>query len=219
MRVDFQFLLKVWEEMDGVRLVPEADWSEADEGFVFVDASGHVTRDDGSVAKAGGYGGVNLETGEVFGGEWPEEAAGLDINVLEALTSLIAVSLWGEGWRGRRITLRSDNTAAVAVLNKGVARDAALASLTRRLFFEEVKHDCQVRFRHVAGVANQLGDLPSRGRFAELDAFTLEKYGRVMERVPINVDVRDILCRLTRARRTRAETAECSGSGSPRRRR
>ena len=216
-RIDAQLLLRLWPDINGVPLVPGVPTgADAVACPVFTDASGHVTDDDGSVTRAGGYGGVNLERLEWFAGEWPAEAEGLDINPLEAATVLMAGRLWGRFWRGREVGFGCDNMSTVAALRPladggGATRDAALMTIIRRLYFEEAKHGFAARVFHVPGVKNRLADFVSRGLFdefaAECHALGLPPLTRVEP--PDNVPA--LLNVLSQARAAREAAAQCSG--------
>ena len=216
-RIDAQLLLKLWPDLNGVPLVPGVPTAAAEvECPVFTDASGHVTSADGAVTRAGGFGGVNLERLEWFAGEWPVEAAGLDINPLEAVTVLMAARLWGRHWGGREVGFGCDNMSTVASLRPllaggGATRDAALMTIIRRLYFEEAKHGFAARVFHVPGVENRLADFVSRGLFAEFEAecrvLGLPRLTRVSPPDPVPA----LLNVLSQARAARAAAAQCSG--------
>ena len=48
---------------------------------------------------------------------------------------VIAVMLWGPQWAGRRVCCLCDNTAVVAAVNRGAAKDPTLSHLLRLLAF------------------------------------------------------------------------------------
>ena len=209
LRCDMQFWLKLWEAIPHVHLVPSASEPEGD-GLIFTDASGHVTGDDGEVLRAGGFGAVNLELGEYFCGDWPEEAASLDINSLECLAVLMSALRWGSSWKGRKIVLRCDNQSSCAVLRSGVARDAALMVPIRHLHFDSIRHSYELHVRHIAGVENELADLSSRGLFEKFEE-TARAKGVTLTRVGVPVSVSDMLNRMKQARTARAAAAADRG--------
>ena len=79
----------------------------------------------------------------------------------------MAVILWGPHWAGQRICCLCDNAAVVAAVNKGSARDPALAHLLRLLAFASAVLDVYVPACHFPGVYNVSADALSRNRLQQ----------------------------------------------------
>ena len=75
---------------------------------------------------------------------------------------MIAVILWGPYWVGRHICCLCDNTAVMAVVNKGAARDSALSHLLCLLAFALAVLDITLTARHLPGAQNTSADALSR---------------------------------------------------------
>ena len=94
--------------------------------------------------------------------EWPESWLPLHIAPKELVLIVIAVTLWGPQWAGRRVCCLCDNTAVVAAVNKGAARDPALSHLLRLLAFNTAVLDIHITARHLPGAQNASADALSR---------------------------------------------------------
>ena len=86
----------------------------------------------------------------------------LDISLLELLTIVIALKLWGARWAGLRLTVRCDNEAAVTVVNTGRCRNSFMNSCLREICYIAAIYEFEVRAVHVPGVFNKLADVLSR---------------------------------------------------------
>ena len=77
---------------------------------------------------------------------------------------MVWVTLWGPYWAGKRIHCLCDNTAVVAAVNRGKARDHTLAHLLRTLAFVTAVLDIRVSATHLPGVQNKSADALSRNK-------------------------------------------------------
>ena len=87
---------------------------------------------DACTAGGGGY-----HNGDWFHFCWDqwEGTSDLHINYKEVLSLQPAAELWGHTWRDRAVTVYSDNQAAVAIINKGSAKDPRMMTSLRRIFW------------------------------------------------------------------------------------
>ena len=150
MRQDAQWWQTLFHNWDGTQFLPENSWVHKQDMLISSDATPRK------------YAAVNLETREFFHGNFPEHWYLLDISTKELLVMFAMLLTWGPTWRNRRIVLDGDNLASVMAINRGIAKDAAFASLLRRFFHEETKQGCVVRARHVRTQYNVLADAASR---------------------------------------------------------
>ena len=83
-------------------------------------------------------------------------------NYRELDTVLRPLRVWGRRWRKRRVLVRSDNTTAVAVVNRGGTMQPNLAQLSAAI--QEVCRELDIDLAaiHIPGVANKLADALSR---------------------------------------------------------
>ena len=86
------------------------------------------------------------------------------IALKELFPIVLACALWGASWRGSYILCHSDNTAAVAQVNKLHARDPLAAHLLRCLAFFQASFDFRIRAVHISGHLNTGADDLSRDR-------------------------------------------------------
>ena len=94
--------------------------------------------------------------------QWSESWENLPIAPKELVPIVIAVILWGPYWVGRHICCLCDNTAVVAVVNKGTAMDSALSHLLRLLAFALAVLDITLTARHLPWAQNTSADVLSR---------------------------------------------------------
>ena len=84
-----------------------------------------------------------------------------------AIGEKVEGAIWGTNWRGEAVVAvvaRSDNTAAVAVINSRSSRDHELMHSLRCLFFFEARHSFRLEAAHIPGKDNVLADNLSRNR-------------------------------------------------------
>ena len=86
----------------------------------------------------------------------------LDINSLELLTVVVALKLWGDRWKGLRLTVRCDNLVAVTVLSTGKCCNPFLSACLREICYLTSVHNFELRAVHLAGVNNTAANLLSR---------------------------------------------------------
>jgi hypothetical protein len=68
-------------------------------------------------------------------------AAQLSISHLELLNVTLAVKKWAHTWKGKRVNIRCDNSAAIATLTTGCSRDLGLLAMAREVWFLQAKYD------------------------------------------------------------------------------
>ena len=136
---------------NGVSFIPQRDWSLPDE----------VISTDACLT---GCGGVSSVTNEYFHTKFPDCIldSKLDINSLELLTILVALRVWGQALRGKRIQLLCDNNTSVIVLNSGRTRDSFLSGCLREIIFIAASCELEIHAVHISGVSNRRADLLSR---------------------------------------------------------
>ena len=78
------------------------------------------------------------------------------------LTIIVALKVWGEKFRGRKIHIFCDNLATVATLASGKARVPLFQACHREIVFLKAKFDFQLRVSHIQGKENRAADYLSR---------------------------------------------------------
>ena len=94
--------------------------------------------------------------------EWPPSWASQHIASKEMIPIVIAAAIWGCCWSHKRVVIYTDNTAVVATIATGSARDPTLAHLCRCLFFVSAKWSFEISATHIPGQANVAADAISR---------------------------------------------------------
>ena len=130
-------------------VIKVADWEQVDS----------VVATDACLQGAGG----TFEN-RYFKYTFPEELKGLvgGINQLEAVGIIIALKLWGQFLKGRKLVVKCDNFTTVSVVNKGRAKEKFLQCCAREITFLACVHQFEIRAIHIPGVTNILPDKLSR---------------------------------------------------------
>eukprot|EP00111_Clytia_hemisphaerica_P012840 TCONS_00037755-protein len=88
--------------------------------------------------------------------------SGSHINYKEALCVVLALKRWAPLLRNKVVHIHCDNTAAVAMLNKGTTKDPDMMSHLREAFWLSAIFNFSIRVFHVPGKLNVLADHISR---------------------------------------------------------
>ena len=84
------------------------------------------------------------------------------INVLELLTVMVALKLWGSSFTGQKVHILFDNLASVSTLTTGRARAPMFQACHREISLLKAKFDFHLKVSHVKGKDNRAADLLSR---------------------------------------------------------
>lgn len=78
-----------------------------------------------------------------FQGKWPDKckAAKYSIAWVDFFPAVVAIAVWGESLKGKRIIVRSDNAAVVAILNKKTSKCPAIKKLLRVFVLQCLKYN------------------------------------------------------------------------------
>ena len=93
--------------------------------------------------------------------DWPAVSF-LHINNLEILAILLAAWRWAPMWEGKHVIILSDNTSAVAAINKGKCNNSIIMQGIRLLFWLSVDFNFKITAKHIAGSKNIAADAASR---------------------------------------------------------
>ena len=148
--------LKMWliflNEFNGASIIPDQMWHADSDLQLYTDASGEIG--------VGGY-----FQGRWFQERWPESCSGSNRNSIawmEFFPIVVAVVLWGEWLKGKRIVLRSDNTSVVAILNKQTSKCPKIMKLLRFFVLQCLKLNLGFCAKHIPGKENVIADALSR---------------------------------------------------------
>lgn len=108
----------------------------------------------------------NTGAGRYFNGQYfhtpfPDsilQRFGDDINILELLTIMVALKLWGPALCGQRFIIRCDNSNSVLALNSGRSRTLGMQLCLREIWFLSALHDFELTAAHIPGNDNTLAD-------------------------------------------------------------
>ena len=92
----------------------------------------------------------------------PRHYLGLTIVHLEMVNILVAIRVFGPFWAKRKILVKCDNQAVVAVLRNSKTKDAFLAACARNIWLMSAWYDLEVDYVHIKGKENAVTDLLSR---------------------------------------------------------
>jgi hypothetical protein len=87
----------------------------------------------------------------------------LHISVLELLAFVVAFATWGHLWCNCEITLWTDNSQVVAVVNRVASKDPSKFDMLRCISWLSCRFGCKVVAKHIAGSLNLDADDLSRG--------------------------------------------------------
>jgi len=111
---------------------------------------------------SGSWGCGAFYNGAWFQWEWPDEWLSVDIMIKELVPIVLACAVWGFHLRHQVVRFQCDNSAVVAALQKGSAKDEHVMHLLRSLWFFTAFHDFSVQSAHIPGVNNCRADQLSR---------------------------------------------------------
>ena len=88
----------------------------------------------------------------------------LHMNYKEVICVVFAALYWAPYWQNKSVVVRCDNTAAVAMLNKGSTKHPVMMVFLRMLFWLSATYNFHLKAYHIPGVANVEADHVSRFR-------------------------------------------------------
>ena len=117
---------------DGVSMMILEEWSNPDEFF----------SSDSCLSGCGGF-----WLGNYFHTKFPDVIVNkeYDINILEILSVIICLKLWGYAFRGKRIQVYCNNNAVCTVINSGRSKCSILQDCLREIAFLSAISECQIR--------------------------------------------------------------------------
>ncbi len=118
--------------------------------------------------------------GALYGSSWLQfkwpPCAPTNIATKEIIPILFAAAIWGTLWRGTTVTCFCDNTAVVAALRKGNARDEALMHIIRCLSFYAAHFNFTLTPVYIPSEDNAAADALSRNDMARFLRVTPQAY-------------------------------------------
>ena len=111
---------------------------------------------------SGSWGCGAFFNGRWFQWQWPREWSPIAIMAKELAPIVLACAVWGPQLRRKEVLFQCDNTAVVAALHKGSAKEVLVMHLLRCLWFFTAHYDIALQCEHIAGVKNCAADQLSR---------------------------------------------------------
>ena len=152
---DIEWWLQFIQTWNGVSLLYERDWIEADKLELFTDACNT------------GYGAYH--DGEWFAGRWTDEQLAaahrkkrISMPFLEMHALVYAAATFGPHWMGKKVIFRCDCKPVVDAINRCSSRRPEIMHLLRRLSTAAVVCGFDFKCVHVPGVDNKIADVLSR---------------------------------------------------------
>lgn len=170
LKADLSIWLKFIQNFNGHSIWQE-DFVSADSLNLFTDAAGSV-----------GYGAYfnGLWSAEVWPDRWFQLNLHRNILLLELFPVLVAIEVWGEFLRNKRILFHSDNKGVVFYLNCLSANSLPVITVLRQIVLRCLELNIWVKAVYIPGPSNVLADCLSRQQWelfrqlapeAELDPF------------------------------------------------
>ena len=146
---DIQWWHRFLPLYNGVSMMMTEEFSQPDEIF----------SSDSCLSACGGY-----WEGSFFHAKFPDKilSQNFHINILEMLSVILCLRLWGSCYKGKRIKIFCDNLSVCCVINSGRAKCSILQSCLRELAFLNAIYQCEVRAVHLDTESNRLADHLSR---------------------------------------------------------
>ena len=88
--------------------------------------------------------------------------AGAHINLQETYTVLVALRRWKQELSGKWLTVRTDNTTTVSVINKGTSRNTQTMCWLREIFWLSALNNFRLTARYISTSENTVADALSR---------------------------------------------------------
>jgi hypothetical protein len=156
-RQDLEAWTHFLEHYNGVTAIFPEDWYDSATLNFYTDASGSI-----------GYGAYFA--GQWFSGRWPPGTTGLSIALLELFPIVVAIQVWGEQMRNKKVLIFCDNAAVTEVINSQSSRCSKIMHLMRELTLSCLHFNVLIRSQHIAGYRNRCADLLSRGELVKFRA-------------------------------------------------
>ena len=85
-----------------------------------------------------------------------------DITFLELFPVVVALQLWGQKLKNKKLLFNIDNQAVVTIINKKSSKSTRVMSLVRKLVFVTLRYNILVKPQHISGSLNLIADALSR---------------------------------------------------------
>ncbi|XP_069125516.1 uncharacterized protein [Argopecten irradians] len=158
LKEDLEVLLQFFSSFNGVCFIPDKDWTTNTTLELYTDSAGNP--DLGCAA---------IYQNQWVCLQWPFAWRKLDlirdITFLELVPIALAMVIWGEQFKNKKVIFHCDNQALVEILNKKTSKSNRVMKLIRPLVLTSLKSNIQFKSIHVQGLHNSIADALSRFHF------------------------------------------------------
>lgn len=88
-----------------------------------------------------------------------------DITFLELFPVVVALSIWKDELKNKRILFHIDNDSVVTIINKKSCKSERVMALVRKLVLVCLEFNILLKAEHIQGVQNTIADSLSRCNF------------------------------------------------------
>ena len=133
---------------NGISMMLVEEWGKPDELFAY----------DACPSGCGG-----MMQSEYFHEEFPLSIAQLQmhINALELLTIVVALKIWENRLRGKKVLIYCDNMSSCKLINRGASKDEFHQSCLREICFTAATNNFSIKAQHTRGEDNRVADILS----------------------------------------------------------
>jgi len=151
--------VKIWlsflDNFNGTVIIPENFWISNEAIELLTDSSGNP------LLGCGAY-----YSGQWVQYKWPDKWLNSpifsDMTFLEFVPVLLAMFIWGESFKNKKLKFRIDNNALVVIINKRTSKSKKVMKLMRPFVFITMKHNIQFRAVYIESTRNSIADSLSR---------------------------------------------------------
>ena len=138
---------------NGVSLFRDAKWVNGGDFELFTDASAAIGMGifmNGKWAQAG------------WGQHFQDECAGNNITFLEYFPILVAIHIFENQLKNKKVIFHCDNEAVVEIINSQTSKCPRVMDLVRPFVLKTLRLNSIIRAKHVKGIDNSIADALSR---------------------------------------------------------
>ena len=162
MRLDLQMWLTFFQDFNGISVFHESVWHSNADVCLFTDSSA-----------ANGFGAYfqGQWVCESWPISWTEQGRTANITLLEYFPILVAVCIWGEQMRNKKVKFSCDNKPVVEIINRQTSKSPEIMVLVRAFTLKCLQLNLVFRAEHISGADNGIADSLSRfqmDRFRDL---------------------------------------------------
>jgi len=152
---DIKMWLTFLENFNGQCFFPERFWTNNDHLQLYTDSSGNSELGCGAFLQ-GSW--VQFR----WPNSWQDHQILKNMSFLEFIPVLLAIFLWGEKLKNKRILFNIDNNALVSIVNKRSSKDKQIMQLMRPFVLMTMLNNIQFKSLYIVGFQNKVADSLSR---------------------------------------------------------